>query len=137
LVEEVDLGERMSAETAVDAPVERIGRLMYDRSPAFADEFAPDGVLVGSEIGEVARGRDAVRSMIAIFHARPIRYTWRWERIDRRVENQQGWLFAEGAAVAEAPDGTRTERPYRLSGVLVHEEGCWRWTLFHGSEPRG
>ena len=67
-----------------------LGRLMYERSPAFADEFAPDAILVGSEPGEVARGREAIRALIATFHGLPARFTWesgsdrprhRWKRV--------------------------------------------------------
>jgi len=126
----------LSAERIVEASLGRIGRLMFDRSEAFADEFAPDGVLVGSEPGEVARGREAVRVLIRGFHALPARYTWRWDSLDQCVDGPWAWFFAEGAAIKETPDGARTERPYRLSGVLGREGDRWRWKLFHGSEPR-
>jgi hypothetical protein len=119
----------------VHEAIQRIGRLMYDRSPAFADEFAPDGMLVGSEPGEIALGREAIRQMIGTFHALPARYSWTWSSIEASVEGRSAWLFAEGFAVKEL-DGDQTRRPYRLSGVLSLENGKWCWRLFHGSEPK-
>ena len=108
---------------------------MYARSPAFADEFALDGVLVGSEPGEVARGRAAIASLIATFHALPARYTWAWDAIDLGLDGPMAWLFAEGFVVKDV-DGNQTRKAYRLSGVLAIDDGAWRWRLFHGSEPQ-
>ena len=76
----------MNRDDGIRAAIDRIGRLMHQRSPAFADEFAEDAVLVGSEPGEVSRGREAIRALIATFHALPARYTWEWETIDIRRE---------------------------------------------------
>lgn len=120
----------------VEETIRRIGRLMYERSPAFADEFVEDAVLVGSEPGEVARGRENIRALIASFHAVPARFTWEWEHLDIRVHGGTAWFFAEGVAVKEEPSGERTRRPYRLSGVLTADPPRWRWSLFHGSEPK-
>ncbi len=38
---------------------------MYERSTAFADEFVENGLLIGSELGEIARGRDAIGQLMA------------------------------------------------------------------------
>lgn len=119
---------------AVEDALWRLGRLMYERSPAMADEFVADGLLVGSEPGEIARGREAIRALLAGFHELPARYTWQWDSVDIVVEGDLAWLFAEGLSVREL-DGTQT-RPYRLSGVLQAAGGMWRWRQFHGSEPR-
>jgi ketosteroid isomerase-like protein len=126
----------MTSDDGIRAAIDRIGRLMHGRSPAFADEFAEDAVLVGSEPGEVARGREAIRGLIATFHALPARYTWEWETADIRREGTVAWFFAEGHAVREDPDGATARRPYRLAGVLREEGGRWLWSLFSGSEPK-
>ena len=119
----------------VQEAIQRIGRLMYERSTAFADEFVEDGLLIGSELGEIARGRDAIGQLMASFHALPSRYTWAWDTIDTRVEGETAWFFTEGFSVAEL-GGEQTRRPYRLAGVLERENGQWRWQLFSGSEPK-
>lgn len=126
----------MTGDEEIRAAVAEIGRRMRERSPAFADLFAEDGLLVGSEPGEVARGREAIRALIATFHALPARYFWEWDDCDIRREGVIAWLFAEGRVVREDPDGAILKRPYRLAAVLREEEGRWRFALFSGSEPK-
>ena len=126
----------MSENRDIEEAILLLGRLMYERNPAFADEFAPDATLVGSEPGEVARGREAIRALIATFHGLPARFTWEWDRIDHGIAGAVAWFFAEGAAVKEDANGARTRRPYRLSGVLRAEGPSWQWLLFNGSEPK-
>jgi ketosteroid isomerase-like protein len=125
----------MQAVEEIDAAVRHLGRMMFDRDGAFADEFTEDGVLVGSEAGEIARGRDAIRTLIANFHALPDRYIWDWHTLDIAAAGNVGWVFAEGEVVRSGVEG-RQSRPYRLSGVLEREDGRWRWRLFHGAEPK-
>jgi uncharacterized protein (TIGR02246 family) len=108
---------------------------MFDRDPTIADEFTTDAVLVGSEPGEVAHGREAIRSLLAGIQAKPYRVTWQWDSVDARVEDLVGWFIAQGSAVID--NGTGQQHvPYRLTGVLQQAEGRWRWRLFHGSEPK-
>lgn len=125
----------MNAKTEIRATVERLGTLMFERNPGLADEFAPAAMLVGSEPGEVADGREAIRALIAGLHARADRYTWAWDRLDIAAAGSVGWFFAEGALVVTAASGT-TRHAYRLSGVLERSGARWLWRLFHGSEPR-
>jgi ketosteroid isomerase-like protein len=113
----------------------RLGRLMYERDPAIAEEFLAEAMLVGSEPGEIANGREAIRTLFADIHAKPYRVTWQWERVDAHVEGEIGWFFAEGSAVIEDAAGQR-RLPYRLAGVMQQLEGRLRWRLFHGSEPK-
>jgi ketosteroid isomerase-like protein len=113
----------------------RLGRLMYERDPAMADEFTADAVLVGSEPGEIARGREAIRVLIAGIHAKSYRVTWQWESVDATVEGEIGWFYADGAVVIEDA-GKQRRLAYRLAGVLQQVDNTWRWRLFHGSEPR-
>jgi uncharacterized protein (TIGR02246 family) len=118
----------------IDATLRRLGRMLFDRDEAFADEFSEDGVLVGSEPGEVARGREAIRKLVAGIYARPARYIWDWRTVDIKVDADMGWVFAEGQLVQSDGDG-RTELPYRVSGVFGWNGQRWLWRLFHGSEP--
>jgi uncharacterized protein (TIGR02246 family) len=119
----------------IESALSQLGRMLFDRDAAFADQFLADAVLVGSEAGEVARGREAIRALLARFHDLPDRYTWDWQRIDVETAGAVAWLFAEGSVVASGARG-RLARPYRLSGVLERHDGVWRWRLFHGSEPK-
>ena len=124
----------MGSTAGIEDALWRLGRLMYERDPAIAEEFMTDAMLVGSEPGEVARGREAIRALFAGIHARPYRVTWQWDSVDATVEGELGWFFAEGSVVID--DGGQTRLAYRLAGVLQHLEDTWRWRLFHGSEPR-
>ncbi|GEM_PF-1372006 len=119
----------------VDAALRQLGRMMFDRDDAFAAQFAETGLLVGSEPGEIARGRDEIARHVAAVHALPARYIWDWQAVDITVDGDTAWLFAEGEAIASDPAG-RSARPYRLSAVLRREGGHWRWLLFHGAEPQ-
>lgn len=125
----------MGTNRGIEDTLWRLGRLMYERDPAIAEEFAADAVLIGSEPGEVARGPKAIGDLLAGIQAKPYRVTWQWDGIDARVEGEIGWLFAEGSVVIEDRDRQR-HLPYRLAGVLQHRDDRWLWRLFHGSEPK-
>jgi uncharacterized protein (TIGR02246 family) len=125
----------LSDTAGIEDALWRLGRLMYERDPAMADEFVADALLVGSEPGEIARGREAIRALIAGIHAQTYRATWQWDSVDVRVEGNIGWLFADGHFVAEEA-GQQRRLGYRLAGVLQRLDGWWRWRLFHGSEPK-
>lgn len=125
----------MSEEPAIEDALSRLGRLMYERDPAVADEFVADAILIGSEAGEIARGRAEIRVLFAGIHAKPYRVTWQWDSVDTKVEGSLGWFFAEGNAIIERTEG-QIRLPYRLAGVLQRLDGRWYWRLFHGSEPK-
>jgi ketosteroid isomerase-like protein len=119
----------------IDATLRRLGRMLFDRDPAMADEFAEDALLVGSEPGERADGRGAIRELFKTLHALPARLIWDWRTVDIKVDGDIGWVFAEGDIVLSGA-ASRTARPYRMSGVLGWDGNRWRWRLFHGSEPK-
>ena len=125
----------MATAGSIEDALWRLGRLMYERDPAMADEFVADAMLVGSEPGEIARGREAVRALVAGIHARSYRVTWQWDSVDATVDGEIGWFFADGAVVIEDA-GEQRRLAYRLAGVLQQVDNSWRWRLFHGSEPR-
>ena len=125
----------MAGAGGIEDALWRLGRLMYERDPAMADEFLADAMLVGSEPGEIARGREAIRALIAGIHSKSYRVTWQWESVNATVEGEIGWFYADGAVVIE--DAAEQRRlAYRLAGVLQQVNDTWRWRLFHGSEPR-
>jgi ketosteroid isomerase-like protein len=119
----------------IDATLRHLGRMLFDRDTAFADQFAEDALLIGSEPGEIAAGREAIRALIGTLFARSARYIWDWESVDIRVDGDLGWLFAEGQVVRTDGEG-RVAVPYRLSAVLGWDGSRWSWRLFHGAEPK-
>jgi len=119
----------------IDATLRRLGTMLFDRDAAFADQFAEDALLVGSEMGEIAAGREAIRTMIDGLFGRTARYIWDWQSVDIRVDGDLAWLFAEGQVVRSDSEG-RLAVPYRLSAVLGWDGEAWRCRLFHGSEPK-
>jgi ketosteroid isomerase-like protein len=96
--------------------------------------FAPDAdtVLIGSSIGEIARGPIELRPFLEHLFARPETVSWEWDDVSVSASGDVAWLWLEGGA---AIDG-RSQLPYRISGVLERRQGRWLWMLFHGSEPR-
>lgn len=95
--------------------------------------FAPDAdtTLIGSSIGEVARGPLELRALLErVFEGPAI--TWEWDVVQISCAGEVAWLLAEAAFVVEGQGA----RPYRITGVLERRSGRWVWTLFHGSEPR-
>lgn len=110
-----------------------------DLEAALAAFVPGDGVLyAGSEAGECAAGRAAIRALLAGLFARDERYNWRC------VPDGPGAVVvsasdADVAVCADAllhvlPGGEVV--PYRVCGVLAPlAGGGWAWRLFAGSEP--
>ncbi|OEO30567.1 hypothetical protein VW23_020685 [Devosia insulae DS-56] len=124
----------MTVEIARQA-LEAINRRMRDRDTAVADLFVPHALLVGSEAGEIASGREAITTLFAGIHSRDYTVCWDLPLLHSGGDTQRVWLFGEGHVVVERAGGS-DRLPYRLSAVLVAESDGWRWELFHGSEPR-
>ncbi len=95
--------------------------------------FAPDAdaTLIGSSVGEVARGPIEMRPFLKTAFEAPHSISWEWDDVSISSCGDVAWLWLEGAL---AFDG-RSDRAYRISGVLERRAGRWLWTLFHGSEP--
>jgi ketosteroid isomerase-like protein len=115
--------------------LQRLGMLVKGRDIAVVEEFAPDGMLIGSEPGEIARGHHELTAFFTALFAKPVSVIWDWETLDLHASGANAWVFAEGAAVLDNSTGSR-RLPYRLSGVLEAVGPGWKWRLFHGSEPR-
>jgi ketosteroid isomerase-like protein len=95
--------------------------------------FAPDAdtTLIGSEVGEIARGPMEIRPFLEDLFDQPQTFSWEWDDVSISSSGDVAWLWTEGALVING----RSERPYRITGVLERREGRWLWSLFHGSEP--
>ena len=128
------------AETTLTAEIavflDRLSALMQARDPAIIELFTDDDttLLVGSEPGEIARGRMAITTLFAAIFASPNAVHWEWDIIEAARHGDIVWFFAEGSAVLVGLEET-VWRAYRLSGVLVQHGGNWRLAQFHGSEP--
>ena len=95
--------------------------------------FAPDAdvTLIGSSAGELARGPLELRAFLERLLAGPETIGWEWDDVSISASGDVAWLWLEGGLVLDG----RSDRAYRISGVLERRSGRWLWTLFHGSEP--
>jgi uncharacterized protein (TIGR02246 family) len=95
--------------------------------------FAPDAdtVLMGSSVGEIARGPMEIRPFLESLFAQPDTLSWEWDDVSVSACGDVAWLWTEAALVVNG----RSDRPYRISGVLERRGDRWLWSLFHGSEP--
>ena len=95
--------------------------------------FAPDAdaTLIGSSLGEIARGPLELRAFLERLFDQPRTVAWEWDDVSISAAGEVAWLWLEGALVLDG----RSERAYRISGVLERRQGRWLWSLFHGSEP--
>jgi len=109
---------------------------------AVTDQFVTEGdvMYAGSERGEVALGLVDLRSLLTDVFARDERYSWRCDAV--RVASCSGGfaVLAEATLFVDPyPDTTdgagRLTLPYRVSGLLEHENETWRWRFCQGSEP--
>ena len=91
-----------------------------------------DATLIGSSLGEIARGPIELRRFLEDLFATPGTLSWEWDDVSISCAGDAAWLWLEGALVL---DGVST-RAYRISAVLERRSGRWLVTLFHGSEPR-
>src|SRR5215212_3374899 len=93
--------------------------------------FAPDAdaTLIGSSIGEIARGPMELRAFLERLFDQPQSVSWEWDDVSISASGDVAWLWLEGALVLDG----RSDRAYRISGVLERRSGRWLWTLFHGS----
>jgi ketosteroid isomerase-like protein len=116
--------------------LERFNELVSTRNLQVLAEFTPgeDVILVGSESGEVARGKQALKAFFTRVFAREVTFSWEWEHIDVSHAGDLAWFFAEGRVVLSTPQEQRRSA-YRISGVLERHGARWLWRQYHGSEP--
>jgi len=108
------------------------------------NRFASTGEVVyaGSEPGEVAVGREAIRSLLEGLFGRAERYSWCTTSVSSVGTPDTLYVVVDANLfVHPVTDGSvkpAVEKfPYRISGVLERERAALRWRLCHGSEPAG
>jgi uncharacterized protein (TIGR02246 family) len=94
-----------------------------------------DIVLVGSDKGEVFKGRAAVGGFLQMLYGLPFVFSFDMPDVTVHREKHQAWLFADGEMVHTRADGSSTRRPYRITLVMKMQDHAWRWQLFSGSVP--
>lgn len=99
-------------------------------------EDSDDIALVGSDDGEVFRGRSAVAGFVQRLFKLPFSFSFELPSPLVRQRGDTAWVFVDGAMVHAFADGRTRQVPYRITAVLVRLEGGWRWQLFSGSSPR-
>jgi ketosteroid isomerase-like protein len=125
------------AERGVRRALMRLNALLAERDMALLDEFLPgdDVLMVGSQMGEIGRGRAGVEARLKAIFARKETLAFSWREVEVSVHGAVAFLHAEGEAVLIGAKGKEERRPYRLTGVFELHRGTWKWRLFHGSEP--
>jgi hypothetical protein len=135
-----DYRARMTPEEAA-AYVDRLGDAFAagDVEAALAAFVPGDAIMyAGSEPGECAAGRAALRTLLAGLFARDERYNWRCDT-DRANSvvlsvSEHDIAVCADARLQVLPGGEVF--PYRVCGVLAPlPGGGWAWRLFAGSEP--
>ena len=126
------------------AAVDALGAAFLSGDPdTVLEHFASTGdvIYAGSEPGEVAIGKHAIRSLLQALFTRTERYSWRTTALSAGGTPDTLYLVADAdlfvhPAAPGPPAGPPTQQlPYRISGVLEREDDGWRWRLCHGSEP--
>ena len=127
---------RSIAERGVRLALIRLNGLLGRRDMAILDEFspAPDTLLVGSEAGERARGRNELEVFFTELFAKPATLAFSWREVEVSVRGEVAWLHAEGDLVVKDAAGQESRVPYRLAGVLEPHGARWQWRLFQGTK---
>jgi len=123
-------------QSRVERVIERFFALVSARDPNVLAEFAPgdDLILVGSDDGEIARGRAQIEAFFKRLYTRDSTFSWQMQRVDAFADGDIAWFFAAGRMIVESPAGTK-DLSYRISGVLQRIGHHWLWKQYHGSEP--
>lgn len=95
----------------------------------------PDTTYAGSESGEVATGAERLRALFSALLGREEAYSFEFQASLQVPVGDAVGVLAEGLGKATGPDGSVEVFAYRLTGILVPEEGNWTWLLLNGSEP--
>jgi ketosteroid isomerase-like protein len=125
---------------SVTAAVEQLGAAFAARDVEAALAcFVPDHEIgyAGSEQGESATGRLAVRALLKEVFARDESYSWTVTTTTIHAYGSNAYVFAEVDGLVTTDAGELTPFPYRISGLLEAVDGIWRWRHCHGCEPTG
>ncbi len=130
-------GAAVEVNSAIDAFDSALRTRSYAVAEAVWALHRDDVSIFGSAAGEDFRGPAAVRECLVALTSRTTAHGWRW--VDRTVSvaGDVAWFTANAFWVTIHPDGSETERPYRVTGVLINGAHGWQWCQYHGSEPLG
>jgi ketosteroid isomerase-like protein len=96
-------------------------------------------LFVGSDKGELFRGREATRAFMQTLYGLPFVFSFDLGEVVIRQDGGHAWIFVDGKMVRTADRGAAVgkvgESPYRFSITMVKRDDRWRWQLFHGSVP--
>lgn len=95
-----------------------------------------DIMLVGSDSGEVFKGRDEIETWITNLFSFAS-FSWDMKRIDIDHNGNTAWVFMDGFMIVTNDRGKTNKFPYRFTGILVKSKKSWKWRFFNGSVPRG
>lgn len=95
-----------------------------------------DILLVGSDKGEIYKGRAAMESWLGRLY-KSSGFGWQMDRVDISQNGNTAWAFVEGRMNVsnKATGEPRFSAPYRFSVVLVKRGNDWVLRFFHGSAP--
>jgi ketosteroid isomerase-like protein len=129
-------GKGMSDEAAIRARLDALARLIAARDMGIVDALAnPRGFLMlGSEAGERASGREEITALFRALFAQPYALSFIWDAPEVTIAGDIAWVTAEGIMNVVRPTGTRP-MPYRMVGIFERGPEGWAWRLFSGSEP--
>jgi ketosteroid isomerase-like protein len=93
----------------------------------------PDVMVVGSDKGEVFKGRDQIEGWLKGLLA--VRgFSWEMDRVDIDANGATAWAFVEGRMVVADTSGTVLgKQPYRFTSVMVKKGETWKWRVFDGA----
>lgn len=120
----------------IRAALERFGELVAAKHPDAVEQFASGDatMLVGSEPGEIARGRREIDAFLQELFSRPDVITWVWDDVEVSSAGEVAWAYAEGHVVIRR-GAEETLVPYRLTAIFQKVGSAWKWRHFHGAEP--
>ena len=102
-------------------------------------EDSDDILFVGSDKGEVFRGRETTRGFMQGLYGLPFVFSFDLADVVLHHDGDQAWVFVDGNMVRTGDRGNEVGKvgrsPYRFSVVMVRRDGGWRWQVFHGSVP--
>jgi ketosteroid isomerase-like protein len=125
-------------EAAIMATVGALSSAMTDRDLAAAMAVFEDSdaiLLVGSDDGEVFKGRAAVRGFLGDLMQLPFSFSFETPDPTISIIGDTAWMFVDAVMIHAPAEGEPRHMSYRISLCLVRSADSWLWQLFHGSVP--